>query len=284
MAYLVWICMNPSSKFITSVQSSLWGSTEEVVKKIISNTGPVQYIAMAYLIYCRETRPDTIAVTLNSNKENYRKDVIFKTLSIEWLSSVPYEYNFRASDFNITDDATSIPTNAFNEAPDFNVTNLPYNIKTIGSFAFEFCKKLTISELPSGIEIIGSAAFTNTAVQFTELPDKIKEIDVCTFSDCEQLRTIKIPRNVELIRRRAFESCTNLTKVTLPDDIQRIGEKTFAECKNLQEINIPINMKIGKQAFLNCNKLRLDLRSHKKTDFESDAFEGCDNVILPASD
>jgi len=92
-----------------------------------------------------------------------------------------------------------------------------YPVKSIGGWAFAFCRGIKTIDLPEGIETIGRYAF----------------------NECSALQAISIPDSVEVIHEYAFYGCKALVSVTLPDGIAEIANNTFNYCSSLTEIVIP---------------------------------------------
>ena len=77
---------------------------------------------------------------------------------------------------------------------------------------------------------------------------------------------IIIPNGVTTIESHAFEECNNILCVSIPNTVTSIGEKAFYNCKGLTYINIPTNATIGKDAFTNCDKLKIDYETEQPTE------------------
>lgn len=110
-----------------------------------------------------------------------------------------------------------------------------------------YTEDLNIPSQIDGREVIciGSYAFTN-------LP--------------RQILNIVIPDGVTTIESHAFEECNNISCVSIPDTVSSIGEKAFYNCKELAYINIPANVTIGKDAFVGCDKLKIEYESEQITE------------------
>ena len=88
---------------------------------------------------------------------------------------------------------------------------VPYNVTSIGAWAFADCQNLTGIILPSGLT----------------------RIELGVFTGCSKLKTITIPDGVTYIDYHAFSYCTALTTVTIPDSILYIASNAFDGCDNL---------------------------------------------------
>lgn len=65
-----------------------------------------------------------------------------------------------------------------------------------------------------------------------------------------------IPDGVASIGPSAFESCSNLSKISIPSTAISIGDYAFESCSNLVSINIHNNVRfIGNAAFRHSSKL-----------------------------
>lgn len=65
-----------------------------------------------------------------------------------------------------------------------------------------------------GIESVGKKAFERTGITFITLSSEVKEIKDMAFRGCYGLNEIELPQAIESLGARAFDSCTNLTKIT----------------------------------------------------------------------
>jgi len=66
---------------------------------------------------------------------------------------------------------------------------------------------------------------TNTLIsgcKNTNIPQDIKKIGIGAFSETK-ISSITIPSSVKEIENRAFENCSNLSKITLNEGLEKIG-------------------------------------------------------------
>lgn len=76
------------------------------------------------------------------------------------------------------------------------------------------------------------------------------------FDGCTNLTRIILPNNVTAIGEIAFSDCTSLTTITIPDGVGAIGSNTFSGCDSLTSVTIPESVTtIGEYAFGYCDKL-----------------------------
>lgn len=82
---------------------------------------------------------------------------------------------------------------------------IPYGVKTIGAYAFNYCYNLT--------EVI--------------MYNTVTAINGYAFSFCWNLERIRLSDNLRFIRKEAFAHCPSLKRVDLPSNILNIGEDAF---------------------------------------------------------
>lgn len=105
---------------------------------------------------------------------------------------------------------------------------LPYNIVSIGDYAFYRCSKLTDIIIPKQVESIGHDAFMYCS-QLTNaiLPEKLKSLGGSAFRSCSSLREIKLPPTLTSIPEYCFSSCSNLTEFRIPTSVTKIGNSAI---------------------------------------------------------
>ena len=79
-------------------------------------------------------------------------------------------------------------------------TIIPNSVTSIGSNAFENCRRLTSVTIPNSVTSIGNSAFEG----------------------CTGLTSVTIPNSVTSIGRSAFYGCSGLTSVTIPNSVTTI--------------------------------------------------------------
>ena len=147
-----------------------------------------------------------------------------------------------------------------------NLTNVKAD--TYGWFSYEILDDDTI-------KITNCNVIFESDVMYTEDLNIPSQIDgrkvVCigsyAFANLQHaILNIIIPNGVTTIESHAFEECNNILCVSIPNTVTSIGEKAFYNCKGLTYINIPTNATIGKDAFTNCDKLKIDYETEQPTE------------------
>ena len=82
------------------------------------------------------------------------------------------------------------------------------------------------------------------------VPASVASIGTRAFQDCTQLSKVNIHSGVRTIGNAAFERCTALTELTIPSGVIGIGEWAFQGCSALTRVSIPASVaSIEKVAF-----------------------------------
>ena len=109
------------------------------------------------------------------------------------------------------------------------------SVKSIGGYAFSWCKSLT--------NVI--------------IPDSVTSIEEFAFYGCKSLISIVIPDSVKSIGDEAFYRCLSLTSIDIPDSVTSIGKGAFCKCSSLKSISILDSVEsIGEYAFRWCRRLK----------------------------
>ena len=162
----------------------------------------------------------------------------------------------------LSDNVTSIQSNAFNGCYALTGVRLPQNLTTIGSYAFSQCNALTSIQIPASVSSMGD----------------------CAFEKCAGLKKAEIEAVV--IGTSAFQSCPALTTVAMGDRVTSVGYAAFSGCEALQNVTFGSNViQIGSYAFKNCAKLKTANIGEKVVTIGSWAFasSGLESVVIPAS-
>lgn len=141
--------------------------------------------------------------------------------------------------------------------------HIPVNVKAIGSFAFEDCKKLTEVTFAEGVKAIGGSVFLNcTALRQITLPRSVTSIGMFLFKHCTALESADIRSQLTLLSEYTFCGCTKLTQVKLPPTLEKIDAHAFDGCSALAALDIPAGVKsFGINVFDGCDKLPASIRS-----------------------
>lgn len=85
----------------------------------------------------------------------------------------------------------------------------------------------------------------------------ISRIGSCAFAGCHDLQEVVFHGNVEEIGWGAFYDCSRLRNISLPEFLRSIETIAFAKCSSLTNVRIPNNCRVGNQAFVSCDKLKM---------------------------
>jgi len=166
---------------------------------------------------------------------------------------------------------------------------LSKNLKKIGDWAFNGCKKKESCLIHDNVEEIGKYAFSNChALTLMRLSKNLKKIGQYAFRGCENMESCLMHDNVEEIGKNSFDHCTALTSIRLSKNLKYIGNRAFDECASLDAIFFPpaLNIEaIGDDIFRECRNIRIvSLPSHMNAippqRICAKFFPGCDISFL----
>lgn len=147
---------------------------------------------------------------------------------------------------------TSIGSHAFDLCKKLASVSLP-GAATVGESAFNYCTALTTVSLPEAVTI-GNNAFTGCSAMTVVSFPKVTTIGESAFSGCNVLSAVSLP-NVITIDGNAFQNCTALGSLSLPKATTIMGY-AFNGCSALVAVSLPVAESIGIYAFTRCTSLR----------------------------
>jgi len=182
----------------------------------------------------------------------------------------------------------------------------PYNVTSIGDYAFDGCSGLTSVTIPNSVTSIGSSAFCGCrSLTSVTIGNSVTSIGSSAFWGCRSLTSVTIPDSVTSIGSSAFYGCSGLTSVTIPDSVTSIEDSAFRGCYSLRNITIPRSVcnsdrqisdifehdritnivildgveRIAPRLFENCSSLASIYIPDSVTDIGYQAFRGCDSLL-----
>jgi hypothetical protein len=143
---------------------------------------------------------------------------------------------------------------------------MPDNVTSIGTSAFDNCKRITNIIIPNSVTSIGKEAFSDCEkLTGITIPDNVTSIGENAFYGCEGLTSVTIGNSVISIGGSAFSNCWRLINVTIPNSVTSIGRNAFSECTELKSITIGNSVaSIGGSAFSDCIRL-IEIHSNNPT-------------------
>ena len=185
-----------------------------------------------------------------------------------------------------------------------------YSVKSIGDYAFNWCRKMTSVTIPCSLTTIGIEAFKDcknlSAVYISDLAkwcciefrdNPVTSIDGTTISnplsyahhlflDGKEVTNLVIPDEVKKIPDKAFYRCYSLTSVDTGNGVTAICSDAFYGCSNLTSVTIGNSVKtVGENAFGGCTNLGSVSIGSSVTTIERWAFAntGLTSITIPNS-
>ncbi len=150
---------------------------------------------------------------------------------------------------------TSILEQAFMSKETVEKVTITGNIKTIGTYAFAACDKITALTLNEGIETIGDEVFYDLAIEEVTLPNSITSLGKGVFYSCSNLMKVTLGNGLTTIPEEAFAYCGRLDDFKISESVTTIKEGAFQDC-GLISLTIPSSVTtIENYAFTYCSKL-----------------------------
>ena len=148
-------------------------------------------------------------------------------------------YNLSSVTFGEDAKLESIGYRAFCQSP-LTSFAMPATVKTIGDYAFYFCKQLANVTFSSQLTSIGEFAFNNCEkLKSVTLPNTLTTLGRNAFSNCYKLENLTLPSSLKVIPKEAFMSTWGLTALILPEGIEKVGESAFLGDYNVTTLSLP---------------------------------------------
>lgn len=175
-------------------------------------------------------------------------------------------------------------------------TIIPSNVKTIGSSAFYYQKKLTSIAIPASVDSIMSSAFSNTGLTNIELPQSLRYLGSISLG-YNRMTSVTIPKSVKGINGNPLIGDSCLTNIIVEEGNEVyespagcnaiIDKKSRILISGCSATVIPNSVKaIGYQAFQNQCKMTSVSIPNQVDSIAGYAFDGnlrLSRVTLPAS-
>lgn len=150
------------------------------------------------------------------------------------------------------------------KAKNNNISEVTINANTIMILdnAFKNCNQLTSIQIPEKIKSIGSFAFSN-CLKLSEVTiasnTTLTELEDGTFYNCSALKNITLPNQIVALGDSVFAYCSQLETIQVSNQLVSIGNNCFTWCSSLQSITIPATTTIIKSyAFYKCSSLTIN--------------------------
>lgn len=212
-------------------------------------------------------------ITYEYDTETNEAAVVRSELEISGDVAIPETIEVDGQKYKVT----SIGTHAFQDCRKLTQITIPESVTSIGESAFEYCTGLTKVTIPEGVTSIGNAAFSN-CISLSEviIPEGVTSIGDFAFYDCAGLEEVTIPESVTFIGGAAFRGCSKLTQITIPNRVTSIESGTFYDCGSLSEVTIPEGVtSIRNYAFQGCSKLTQIIIPNSVISIGTHAFQNC---------
>ena len=107
----------------------------------------------------------------------------------------------------------------------------------------------------------------------------VSGIYVRAFNNCTELTKVTMGNSIKYIYYCAFKDCANLNEVNFGNSLEGIDGGAFMGCSSLTNITLPNSLtSIGYEAFTNCTNLRTIHLSTSLKAIGQESFKGCINL------
>jgi len=220
----------------------------------------------------------------------YNLDLDARTAEVTYLTSMSHEINYSSLTavdipssvmYNLIPfNVTSIGWYAFSQSTNLQSVTIPGSIKNIDRYAFSKCTGLTSLTISEGVLNIGDFSFYGcTALTWVTIPNSVKRIGDGAFGDCSSLISVNIPDSVTSISSSTFKDCSSMNAISIPGHVTSIGNFAFAHCSSLTALYIRDGVKeIQHNAFEYCNNLPYVTLPGSITKMDRYAFGSCSKL------
>lgn len=190
-------------------------------------------------------------------------------------------------EIELPENLTTLDSYAFQSCSSLISVKMSGKVTGISGYCFQECRNLQKVELAEGLQVIYNDAFYRcNSLQSIKFPSTLTTIGYESFLETD-LREIDIPASVENIERYAFGNNKNLKKVTFREGLINIGASTFSGCESIDSIVCPSTLRtIGNSGFEGCKNLKQLSLNEGLVSIGYGAFSRCTgltDIILPST-
>eukprot|EP00984_Skeletonema_dohrnii_P028777 scaffold18908_cov79-Skeletonema_dohrnii-CCMP3373.AAC.1 len=139
---------------------------------------------------------------------------------------------------SIDESLTVIRANAFSGNRHIEEVECHDRVKTVKEYAFFYCPSLKRLRMPV-VEVVECEAIGYCKALADVECGKLEIIERGAFGRCYSLRSINLPF-AKIIEGHAFADCTDLTNVEFGKELESIRRRVFQGCTSLERITIPL--------------------------------------------
>ena len=183
----------------------------------------------------------------------------------------------REGTYAIPDDVKTVATYAFYGCGKLTEISVPASVTTMPISAFGGCGKLEafhVADENMRFKDIDGVLFSKdgkTLIYYPEgrkgdyeIPEGVETIGQSAFYNCKGLTGIRIPGSVREIVSYAFQGCSNITWADFSYGVETIGNYAFDGCALLTSVDVPDSVgALGANVFRGCTSLvNLNIPAH----------------------
>lgn len=176
---------------------------------------------------------------------------------------------------------TSWGTSVFQGCVELTNVTIADGVKTIPSYMFADCTKLTQIDLKE-VTSLGSYAFQNTGLTSVVIPEGVENLSAGagkystnwgTFKGCTALTSVTLPTSLKSLGGQVFSGCTALTEIKI------VGEEYDAEVGSVLPSSLS---EIGPKAFENTAVTKITIQNPDVLLYQAfDTAKKLESVTLP---
>lgn len=151
-------------------------------------------------------------------------------------------------------------------------------LSNIGKYAFANNTNLKSVKLLETSLVVGEGAFSNCINLATFKNLNTENIPSKMFENCSSLQQIINFSKVENVGNYAFSNCRSLEDISQLYNAKEVGTATFANCQSIKKAEFVSLSKVTPNLFLNCSSLLRFATAGNLVEFDSMAFDGCENI------
>lgn len=152
-------------------------------------------------------------------------------------------------------------------------------VKSIGSYAFMYCNKITSLVVPASVTKLAENAFFDCAALASLKISGAKSMGSPLVQNCASLTTFTLGKGPTELPHNMIVNCKNLKTINLPEKLKTINAYAVINCPALGKISIPKSVTlVNTNAFASCPKAVIKGKSKALKKMENGAYMKVDTI------